>query len=113
MNEDYDVLSQHDWESHPWLGQLKCASDLDGDAAFFITDSTPEVITALQDIQLQYSYDGESWEFAVGSDRAVFPSHGWAQADLAWYWPFFDHPLFALVPSVDISIRWRALVPRT
>jgi len=112
MSEEYDVVPQSDWASHESLSQLDCASDLDGDAAYFVTDSDTADASALQNLQLQYSYDGKRWETVAATTGGFFPSRGWAKAVLTWYWPPFDHPLLELGPGLESSIRWRALLPR-
>lgn len=106
------VIPQEAWPDHPWLSRLKLASDLDGDAAFFIPETEPEVAAMLEGVELQYSYDGNSWESVEPVSTGSFPSQHWARAAWAWYWPFLDHPLLALDPNHESTIKWRAVLPR-
>lgn len=106
------VISQDAWPDHPWLSRLKLASDLDGDAAFFIPDTEPDAAAALESVRLEYSYDGETWESVDPVNSGSFPSQNWARAAWAWYWPFLDHPLLTIDASRDPTIQWRAVLPR-
>lgn len=112
MSEGRDVIPQADWERHPWLSRLKCGSDLDGDAAFFVPETEPAVAAMLEGVQLQYSYDGNRWESVEPVNTGSFPSESWARAAWAWYWPFLEHPLLAVHPDYDSTIKWRAVLPR-
>lgn len=111
MNEHPEIILQKDWDQHPWLSQLNCASDLDGNAAFFLPDTHVDALSALQAVQLEYNYDGAFWEPVTRTVGGIFPSHGWAQAAATWYWPLLDHPLLTLDPTHDLEIQWRAIVP--
>lgn len=105
------VIPQDAWAEHPWLSRLKLASDLDGDAAFFVPETEPEVAAMLEGVKLQYSYDGISWESVEPENTGSFPSEKWARAAWAWYWPFSEHPLMAVYPGHHSTIEWRAVLP--
>lgn len=112
MSEQTDIIPQTEWKHHPWLSQVTLASDMDGDAAFFIPDTDADAAAALEGVRLEYSYDGENWESVEPVNSGTFPSREWACAAWAWYWPFLDHPLLGIDADREPTIQWRAVLHR-
>jgi hypothetical protein len=105
--DEYDVISQVDWEAHHWLSRLESGSDLEGDSALvWFTDS--EAAERLAEIRLQFRSNHFDWEDALSASGATFPGYGWQQASVGWFRPVWAH----LNPERFEGLEWRALIPK-
>jgi hypothetical protein len=104
----YVVIPGDEWATHPWLSLLESGSDLDGDAAFFVTGTSATDTAALRLVVIQYRIPGREWQDATPADGAVFPSRSWAKATAGWYRPDRAY----LSPAEYEATEYRALVPK-